>query len=505
MIGTCYRYDTAAGGDWLTQLLHATERTERLRTVSVPKAVATFLVAGLVVLTSIGAVLAVALHRTATAEAILDARSLTRLEANSVVGQVLVDEALVPGPAQEALDRVVRQHVLGSRVVRVKIWDATGRIVYSDDTELVGRRFPLEGDELEVLRTGGDSAEVSNLTRSENTGETQFGKLLQVYLGVRTPGGQRLLFETYQPYEVITAASRRTWLTSLPVLLGGLVLLYLVQAPLAYRMARRLKRSQDEREALLLASLAAADRERVTIAADLHDGIVQGLAGASYSLSAAAAKARDRDGDSARAMSSTATDLRRWVRELRSLVVTITPPQLHLQGLAASLRDLAATLEVRGLTVTVEVTGAGHLDETTEALVYRAAQEAVRNIVRHADAGAVWLRVGREDAGRAGPFRPGRGVEALVLRVRDDGRGFETGGTAARGRGSVGLELLSALVISQGGTLTINSAPGKGTEMILRMPADPVAEPPGDSGPPRTVDPARDAELPGSDSVGVLR
>ena len=451
----------------------ALARTERLRTVSVPKAVAAFLVAGLVVLTAVGIALAFALRQTATATAIRDARSLTRLEATSVVGQVLIDEALVPGPAYDALDRVVRQHVLGSQIVRVKVWDATGRIVYSDDKSLVGLRFPLGGDELAALNTGGESAEVSNLTRSENMGEKSFGTLLQVYLGVRTPTGQRLLFETYQPYQTITDASRRTWLTSLPVLLGGLVLLYLVQAPLAYRMARRLKRSQDEREALLLASLAASDKERATIAADLHDGVVQGLAGASYSLSAAAERARDSDADTAQVMTATAADLRRWMRELRSLVVTITPPQLHVQGLATSLADLAATLEVRGLAVTVDVTGTEQLDETTETLVYRAAQEAVRNIVRHADAGAVTLSVAR-----GGTASSGRREEALVLRVRDDGCGFEAGGNAARSRGSVGLELLSALVTSHGGTLTIDASPGRGTELVLRVPVGPPNGPP---------------------------
>jgi two-component system, NarL family, sensor kinase len=457
----------------VTQRSQAIAHTERLRTVSVPKAVAAFLVAGLVVLTAVGIALALALRQTATDEAIREARALTKLEATSVVGQVLLDQALVPGPAYDALDRVVRQHVLGSQIVRVKVWDATGRIVYSDDAELVGKSFPLASDELTVLETGGASAEVSNLTRSENMGERKFGTLLQVYLGVRTPTGQRLLFETYQPYQTITDASRRTWLTSLPVLLGGLVLLYLVQAPLAYRMARRLKRSQDEREALLLASLAASDKERAMIAADLHDGVVQGLAGASYSLSAAAGRARDIDADTAQVMTTTAADLRRWVRELRSLVVTITPPQLHVQGLASSLADLAATLEVRGLAVTVDVTGTEQLDETTETLVYRAAQEAVRNIVRHADARAVTLSVARD-----GTMSSGRGEEALVLHVRDDGCGFEAGGTSARGRGSVGLELLSALVTSHGGTLTIDAAPGRGTELVMRVPVGQPTEPP---------------------------
>jgi signal transduction histidine kinase len=454
----------------VTQRSQVFARTDRLGTVSVPKAVAAFLVAGLVVLTAIGVTLALALRQTATDEAIREASALTRLEATHVVGQVLQDASLVPGPAYDGLDRVVRQHVLGSRIVRVKIWDATGRIVYSDDPSLVGKRFPLDSEDLAVLKTGGASATVSNLTASENMGEKQFGKLLQVYLGVKTPTGQRLLFETYQPYDVIVDASRRTWLTSLPVLLGGLVLLYLVQAPLAYRMARRLKRSQDEREALLLASLAASDKERATIAADLHDGVVQGLAGASFSLSAGADKARATDPDSAQVMASTATDLRRWMRELRSLVVTITPPQLHVQGLASSLADLAATLEVRGLTVNVEVTGTERIDETTETLVYRAAQEAVRNIVRHADANLVSLSVAREVTSSSRQ-------QSLILRVRDDGRGFESGDTAARARGSVGLELLSAVVSSHGGTLSVDTSPGRGTELVMQVPVGSTTEP----------------------------
>jgi signal transduction histidine kinase len=437
-----------------------------MRSVSVPKAVAAFLVAGLVVLSAIGIVLALALRQTATTKAVDDAGELTTLLATNVVGPVLRDEAFVPGPAHDALDLAVRRLLVSDRIVRVKVWNAAGRVVYSDDASLVGQSFPLAADDMAALRTGGSFAEVTDLTRSENVDERQYGTLLQVYLGVQTPSGERLLFETYQPYQTVVDSSRRLWLTSLPVLLGGLGLLYLIQAPLAYRMAQRLKRSQDEREGLLLAALAASDKERATIASDLHDGIVQGLAGASYSLSAAAERARHVDEDTARVMAATATDLRRWVRELRSLVVTITPPQLHVQGLATSLVDLAATLEVRGLTVTVDidVTATEQLDATIETLVYRAAQEAVRNIVRHADAGSVTLSLARaassDSAGRD---------QVLVLRVRDDGRGFDTGSSEARGRGSVGLELLAGLVASHGGTLTVEAAPGQGTELVLEV------------------------------------
>ena len=144
-------------------MIHETQllpQAERLRSVSVPKAVAAFLVAGLVVLTAVGLVLALALHQTATNEAIREARLVTELEATSVVGQVLTDEALVPGPAYDKLDQVVRQHVISHQIVRIKVWDASGRIVYSDDKSLVGLRFPLGAEDLAALESGGAFADL---------------------------------------------------------------------------------------------------------------------------------------------------------------------------------------------------------------------------------------------------------------------------------------------------------------------------------------------------------
>ncbi|MCU1591767.1 MAG: integral rane sensor signal transduction histidine kinase [Frankiales bacterium] len=453
----------------MTEQIQELTRTQRLRTVSVSKAVAAFLAAGLLVVMLIALFLALSQHRTATAEAIRDARTLTNLEAVDVIGPALRDDALSNGPGRAALDQVVRERVLGSHIVRVKIWDATGTIVYSDDAALIGMHFQLAADELAVLQSGRTAAEVSQLDAAENRDEQQFGKLLQVYQGIKTPTGVPLLFETYQPYTVISDASRRMWLSSLPVLVLGLVLLYLIQAPLAYRMARQLKRSQDEREALLLGSLAASDRERARIASDLHDGVVQGLAGASFSLTAGAARSRLKDPEGAQTMAVAAADLRRWVRELRSLVVTITPPALHAQGLGVSLADLASTLEGRGITVTLRVEDAENLDETAETLLYRAAQEAVRNVARHSDARHVVITLGRE----RGSGSQARSDE-LVLRVRDDGRGFDADGQAARRRGSVGLELLAGLVASHGGLLRLGAAPGGGAELTVHVPVLPA-------------------------------
>jgi signal transduction histidine kinase len=433
-----------------------------LKPLSAPRAVGVFLLSGLLVVSIVGAVLAWAQHQAATAEAIRDARTLTNLEVSDVVGPLLTDAALTPGPEQDQLDAVVRRHVIGSWIVRLKIWDATGRVVYSDDRTLVGRRFPLTTEDRELLGTDRTVAEVSDLAAAENQDERQWGKLLQVYRGFRTPEGTPLLFETYQPYSRVVSASQRMWFTSLPILLGGLALLYLLQAPLAYRMARRLRRSQEEREALLVGALAASDRERSRIAADLHDGVVQGLAGASFTLAAEADRVEAADPTAGRVLRGAAADLRRWVRELRSLLVTIVPPALHAQGLRTSLTDLAAGLEGRGIAVTVDVADVGPLDEPTEALLYRAAQEGVRNVVRHADASAVELTLSRE------------GDDRVRLTVRDDGRGLSAGRDAARRRGSVGLELLGQLVAAQGGALAVQGADGGGVALVVVLPMGPV-------------------------------
>lgn len=435
-------------------------RVPRPAASSVAREVTAFLAAGLLALLALGGLLAWAEHRSAVGEAVQVARDLTAQDARTVVAPQLTEAALRPGPSYDRLDRAVRDRVLSRSVVRVKIWDASGQVLYSDDRALVGRRFRLDDDELAALQGGPAVAGPTDLREEENLDERQFGRLLQVYLGVRTTSGRPLLFETYQSYAPVEQLSRRIWRGTLPVLVGGLLLLELLQAPLAWRMARRLRAAQEEREQLLLVSLAASDRERARIAADLHDGVVQGLTGASYALSAAA----DSPGEGLRdASRQTARDLRRWVRELRSLVVTVTPPALRADGLLGPLADLLATLEHRGTHVSLVADELPELPLDATSLAYRVAQEAVRNVVRHAGARRVDAEV-RVEAG------------SLVLRVVDDGRGFDPAAVSRRS-GSVGLELLAHVVEAQGGRLDVATGPGAGTAVTLTLPLPPAAPP----------------------------
>ena len=419
--------------------------------------VAQFALAGLAVLAVFGAASLLVLRSLGQNEALRDARQFATL-----AGQGIVEPAIQPGlldgaPASiAAVDRVVQERVLGDRVVRVKLWTPDGRILYSDEPRLIGSRYPLEEEKLDVLRTGVTRASASDLSGPENRYEQGFGDLYEVYLPVRAPDGTPLLFETYQRQSAVAATGRRIWLPFAALLLASLVLLWLVQVPLAAGLDRRLRRTQEEREALLVRAVEASADERRRIAASLHDGVVQDLAGISYSLSAAART--ESSPEIRETLTESADGTRDAMRQLRSLLVEIHPPNLRASGLEAALADVLAPLEARGLRTELAIGPDVGLTADDERLIYRAATEAVRNVQRHARAASVSVAVRRDDG-------------EVVLEVADDGAGFEPGTLERRrGEGHVGLSLLDELATSAGGRLDVRSTPGAGTVFALRLP-----------------------------------
>lgn len=419
------------------------------------------MLAGLVAVIVFFAVALLVLDRIGRREAIRDARQFAVLAGQGIV-EPNVSDALLDGDAAAIaqLDRVVQERVLGDRVVRVKVWTPEGRIAYSDEPRLIGSVYPRGEDEQEALRTGAANAELSDLTRPENRFERGQGKLYEVYLPIRAPNGTPLLFETYQREGAVSSTGRKTWLPFAAPLLASLLLLWLVQVPLAWRLAERLRRSQAERETLLLKALDASADERRRIAGDLHDGVVQDLAGLSYSLSAAA------DGPGAqaapglrRALRDGASGMRDSMRSIRSLLVEIHPPNLHATGLEAALADLLAPLSARGIEARLEAQGDLEPGREAELLLFRAAGEAIRNVQRHSEAHHVSVRVS--------------GANGLVrLTVGDDGTGFAPAERERRrAEGHVGLSLLEELAASAGGTLEIQSTPGRGTTFTFEVPS----------------------------------
>ncbi len=314
---------------------------------------------GLIAVGALAVVAFVIVRASATSGAISQAKSLSELAGRGIAEPLVTPGVLRGDPADlHRLDIAVRRRILaGGQIVRVKIWDAQGRVVYSDATGLIGSRFALGADELRTLRRGGVQADASDLGRPENRTERAFDRLLEVYVGIRGPGGQRLLYEDYERSSTISARSRHQWMGLLPALLGALLVLYLVQVPLAYSLARRLRSRQREREQLLRRAIEASDLERRRIAADLHDGAVQRLAGVSLSLAAAghhAAPTEDWE-RVRRTFEVGAAETRETIRELRTLLVDIYPPTLQRSGLRAAMNDLVAPLRTAGITVDLDV------------------------------------------------------------------------------------------------------------------------------------------------------
>ena len=208
--------------------------------------------------------------------------------------------------------------------MRVKIWNAAGTIVYSNQHDLEGQTFVLPDDEINALRHGLIEADVSDLSKPENQDERQFGKLLEVYLPIESPGGTPLLFEAYYRYQAVSASGTRIWRSIAPVSLGALALLEVLQIPVTWSLARRLRQRQQERESLLHRSLAASEVERRRIATDLHDGVVQDLAGVALTL-AGAARDRGMPEVPAAVLEHAATSIRSSITALRTTLVDIYP------------------------------------------------------------------------------------------------------------------------------------------------------------------------------------
>ena len=154
---------------------------------------------------------------------------------------------------------------------------------------------------------------------------------------------------------------------------------------------------------------------------------------------------------------------RRVAAELRTTVDGLRPADLERDGLVAALgAQLSLAGRARDVPVEIEVGELPELDPDDEHQILRIAQEAVSNALRHADASRVRVVLGTE-AGQDSS------AGAIVMRVADDGRGFDPTARAVRAR-RLGLTSMNERAASMGGSLTITSASNEGTTVELRVP-----------------------------------
>ncbi|MEV6924817.1 sensor histidine kinase [Dactylosporangium sp. NPDC051485] len=229
----------------------------------------------------------------------------------------------------------------------------------------------------------------------------------------------------------------------------------------------RLSRQNEERAAMiaeLSASRAEVARlsheagvagERARLAAEIHDTLAQGFTSIIALAQAAESELATDRAAAGRRLSLVIRTARDNLAEARTLVAALAPADLHASGLAAAVRRQAARLaEEAGIRALVEVAdGLEDVPTATKVVVLRTLQESLTNVRRHAVASAVQVRLARSGG-------------ALTLTVADDGVGFDS---TVDGSG-FGLPGMRARVAQVGGVLTVASAPGTGTTVVLEVP-----------------------------------
>ena len=313
------------------------------------------------------------------------------------------------------------------------------------DQGLLGQRIPVEGSAAgHTLRTGRPERLADASSRLHVAFEKQSGASTGLFIPLRFRGrvlGVLVALDRLGEVQEFTQADEH-------VLEG-----------FAASAAAAIATAQDVAEQTGKRSIAAAESERARWARELHDDTLQELAALKLLL---AAVRRSDDPDERQSVLAEATDRIDFaVRSLRGLITDLRPAALDDLGLAAALEALVDRVaRATGMTIELKADFAheggretNRLSREVEEGIYRLVQECLANVSKHAGASNVEVAV-RESA------------ESVDVVVRDDGSGFDAT-VPTEGFGLVGMRERVSLA---GGTMTLVTAPGTGTAVLLSLP-----------------------------------
>ena len=198
----------------------------------------------------------------------------------------------------------------------------------------------------------------------------------------------------------------------------------------------------------------AVVEERQRLARELHDSVIQSLYSmALYADAALLALGAGKHAVTVNHLQELRDTARDAMNDMRLLVFELHPPALEQEGLVTALRIRLAAVEARaGLQTELEIEGERRLPIAIEQELYRIAQEALNNVIKHAEAQRVTVRLQFTDG-------------TVSLQVCDDGKGFEP--LTARNAGGVGLRSFEERAAKVGGQVTVASRPGAGTTVTV--------------------------------------
>lgn len=434
----------------------------------VRRELAAFVAVGLLAMTVIAVGATIIVRGLAVQQALVDRERAASEFASGIVAPLLGRGLAGDAASLQELRMLVEGRIGADTLIQVEVWSVDGGIVWSDQPGKVGLRFPPSDEVLAAITAGRTSAGIETELESEPAGER--GQV-EVYVPLHLPD-RVLAFEAYYGTAALEAQTDRLLGQLVPLGIVSLVLVQLVQVPIAVSLARRVQRHEKDRARLLERALSASERERKEIAAGIHDGVVQDLAAVGYGITGLRAFLPPERHEMANRLGSM---VRGSVEALRRLMVDIYPPDLSGAGLAAAMGELAEPLRAAGVTVDLDVDPLPPLSPDVAATLYRMARETLLNVAKHAGATTVRVRLAAGD-GRAG--------EAVRLVVADDGVGLPPEGIDKRDGGHLGLRLLVDKIAELGGELTVATAPTGGTVADARVPTGRTPTEGGRSTPP---------------------
>lgn len=224
----------------------------------------------------------------------------------------------------------------------------------------------------------------------------------------------------------------------------------------------KLRTLQAERSSLLDQTVQATELERKRVAAELHDGPVQHLTAFDVKLESLRDRVARADAEGATSLlDQLQRQLRGEIGDLRKMMTELRPPMLDERGLPAALSEHLASIERdAALVCSLECDLSGRLDPAQEVILYRVAQEAMANVMKHARAKRVWVSL-NEDDGHIG------------LQVRDDGVGFDPSSISTSPmNGHFGLLAMRERVEMAGGAWSVTTTRGAGTTIRADLPRE---------------------------------
>jgi len=203
----------------------------------------------------------------------------------------------------------------------------------------------------------------------------------------------------------------------------------------------------------------ALDAERARIGREIHDGPAQALANAVFLVDDIERQVESAPKDAIDGLRRLRSLLRREISNIREFISELRPPMVDAAGLDVALRDAVESLRATtSLLITADLRAPGELlDDRQRTVVLRVAQEALQNVRKHAGASTVSVVSDVADDG-------------WTLEIRDDGRGFDLGTVAARGRRNFGMQVMHERAELIGAHFDVRSRPDGGTVVRLAIP-----------------------------------